>query len=289
MSSSDPQQKASKTSDLVQRLVTAIIAIPILLLAAIKGPNWAVWFILAAAGGISGWEYLRMTLDGDFRLDGVVGVVAIVATLAGIYWLDDLRIALAIVFISAIGMLSAILFSIRELIDSGRRIGAILGGYVYITALFSAYVLLTAGPEQDQTWQYQAGWFLFPMFIIWAGDTGAYFVGRAFGKHKMAPLVSPGKSWEGAVGNVFFAALGGYISTFFLPLPEMQLYEIAIYAVPAAIIGQVGDLAESMVKRATGYKDSSRILYGHGGMLDRVDALIFAVPWIWMTRDIFLP
>ncbi len=132
---------------------------------------------------------------------------------------------------------------------------------------------------------HQAGWLLLPMFVIWAGDTGAYFAGRAFGRHKLAPRLSPKKTWEGAVGGACASVLGGWAaaSLFFDGIP---FWQVVVIALPAAVLGQVGDLSESLIKRSTGVKDSGRIIYGHGGVLDRVDGLIFAAPYFAIARHL---
>jgi phosphatidate cytidylyltransferase len=123
-------------------------------------------------------------------------------------------------------------------------------------------------------------WLFFALAVNWSGDTAAYYVGRAFGKHRLAPVVSPKKSWEGAagavVGSVIFGALYmGYFE------PHVALWKIILIAIVANIAGQFGDLAESAMKRGAGVKDSGSILPGHGGLLDRVDSSLFAVPVVY--------
>jgi len=121
----------------------------------------------------------------------------------------------------------------------------------------------------------------FALALNWAGDTTAYYIGRQFGRHKLAPVVSPKKSWEGAfasvAGSVIFGLL--YLGHF---LPLLPWWEIVIIAILGNIAGQFGDLAESAMKRGAGVKDSSNILPGHGGMLDRVDSSLFALPIVYI-------
>ncbi len=117
----------------------------------------------------------------------------------------------------------------------------------------------------------------FALALNWAGDSVAYYVGRRFGKHRMAPVISPKKSWEGAiaaaVGSVFFGLL--YLGYF---LPALRPWQVIIMALLGNVAGQLGDLAESSLKRGAGVKDSGSLLPGHGGMLDRVDSSLFALP-----------
>jgi phosphatidate cytidylyltransferase len=128
-------------------------------------------------------------------------------------------------------------------------------------------------------------WLFFATALNWAGDSTAYYVGRAFGKHKLAPIVSPKKTWEGAAGSIAGSLLFGllYMGHF---MPKVPLWEIAVLAVIGNAAGQLGDLAESAMKRGAGVKDSGNLLPGHGGMLDRVDSSLFALPTIYCLHQI---
>ena len=121
----------------------------------------------------------------------------------------------------------------------------------------------------------------FALALNWAGDSTAYYIGRAFGKHPLAPIVSPKKSWEGAVASVLGSILFGliYLGHF---LPRLPWWEIACMAFAGNIAGQFGDLAESAIKRGAGVKDSGNLLPGHGGVLDRLDSSLFALPVVWI-------
>ncbi len=120
----------------------------------------------------------------------------------------------------------------------------------------------------------------FALAINWVGDTVAYYVGRRFGKHKLAPVVSPKKSWEGAVASIVGAIVFGLLYLHYF-MPIIPWWEIAGMAVTGNIAGQLGDLAESAMKRGANLKDSGTLLPGHGGMLDRVDSSLFALPVVY--------
>jgi phosphatidate cytidylyltransferase len=122
---------------------------------------------------------------------------------------------------------------------------------------------------------------MFGLMVNWMGDTGAYYVGRKFGRHKLAPVVSPKKSWEGAAASAAVAVIFGLI---YLPLAiaGTPLWMAAGFALAGNAAGQVGDLAESAIKRAAGVKDSGSVLPGHGGILDRLDSTIFTLPVLWV-------
>jgi phosphatidate cytidylyltransferase len=120
-------------------------------------------------------------------------------------------------------------------------------------------------------------WVYFLLAVIFIGDTGAYFIGKPFGRHKLAPLASPNKTWEGGIGGVVFACLAGIAAQQIL-LPEAVLWKAAVFAFIVHVVAQFSDPLESLFKRAAGVKDSSNILPGHGGFLDRIDSMILAAP-----------
>jgi phosphatidate cytidylyltransferase len=121
---------------------------------------------------------------------------------------------------------------------------------------------------------------MYALIVSWVGDIGAYYVGRSFGRHKLAPRVSPKKSWEGAAASVVTATLiGAFYLVYFQP--KVSLVEAILLTSLANAIGQLGDLCESAMKRGAGVKDSGTILPGHGGFLDRVDSSLFVMPVIY--------
>jgi phosphatidate cytidylyltransferase len=122
---------------------------------------------------------------------------------------------------------------------------------------------------------------IFVLLVVWLGDTGAYFAGRFLGKKKLYPAVSPKKTWAGAFGGLAFSALAAAAVklTLIESLPWLHAFGMAL---PGAALGQMGDLVESLVKRSTGVKDSGAILPGHGGILDRVDAVLFFAPYVYL-------
>jgi phosphatidate cytidylyltransferase len=126
---------------------------------------------------------------------------------------------------------------------------------------------------------------LFTLVLVWAGDTAAYFVGRSLGRWKMAPKLSPNKTWEGALASMMASLLVGWIFTRWTGL---ELHRMLVAAALGNSAGQMGDLLESAYKRSAGVKDSGSLLPGHGGMLDRIDALIFAVPVVWYYLKLVL-
>lgn len=272
---------APKPSDLGPRLVTAAIGIPLILAMAFHAPNWSMWLFFCVTAAVGAQEWVSMCAP---RSPGLVAATMawVAACLSAGYWGTSESVAGS----AAVGVILVTIVAVwgGEVQDAQRRLTGALSGATYCVLLFGSLLTLVAEPgARSSVSPDQAGWLLLPMFVIWAGDTGAYFSGRAFGKHKLAPVLSPKKTWEGAIGGTFASLVGGWIAAT-LMLPELALWQVVVLALPAAILGQVGDLAESALKRSTGVKDSGRILYGHGGVLDRVDALIFAGPWFALCK-----
>lgn len=127
-------------------------------------------------------------------------------------------------------------------------------------------------------------WLFFACALNWIGDTAAFYIGRTFGRNKLAPRVSPAKSWEGAIASVIASML---LAAFLMPrlLPDVPAWKIVVIGAGANVFGQLGDLCESALKRGAGMKDSSNLLPGHGGWLDRVDSSLFAMPAVYLIKS----
>jgi phosphatidate cytidylyltransferase len=126
-------------------------------------------------------------------------------------------------------------------------------------------------------------WVLFVLVLAFAGDIAALYAGKTFGKHKLIPLISPGKTVEGVIGLILGSTVACLIFSYYL-LPQVSLIHIAILAFVGSIIGQLGDICESAIKRNYGLKDAGSLLPGHGGILDRLDCLIFIAPFVYYYR-----
>jgi phosphatidate cytidylyltransferase len=145
-------------------------------------------------------------------------------------------------------------------------------GALYIFGPFRCAVLIHEGSPH---------WLMYALLVSWIGDTGAYYVGRRWGRHKMAPRVSPAKSWEGAAASVATAMAAG-VAYLHWSLPSVDWTHAAAVSAAVNAVGQIGDLAESAIKRGAGIKDSGNVLPGHGGLLDRVDSTLFALPAVYL-------
>ncbi|GAC1348327.1 MAG: hypothetical protein NVSMB23_29190 [Myxococcales bacterium] len=173
------------------------------------------------------------------------------------------------------------LFFEHDLARVPSRVGMAVLGALYPGLLISALVRLRELPAG-------AFWIVLALVVTWFNDTGAYFAGRAFGKRKLYPRISPSKTVEGAAGG-FLASVGGAIGVQLLFLPQLPLWGAAAIGAGGAALGPLGDLSESMLKRAYGAKDSGNMLPGHGGLLDRIDALLFNAPFVLLCARLFAP
>jgi phosphatidate cytidylyltransferase len=272
----------------MKRIVTAAILIPIVLLLVFLGPRWQWLFTIAVAAvaALAAWEFLGLAERGGSSPPRIAVLVALLALFAVDFQWPD-RTA-AIFGILSLGLLVYCTFLRpveKVMADAANSIFCLLyAGYTLI-ALPTLHAAAN-GPSL----------LAFLLFVVWAGDIAALYVGRAWGRHKMAPRLSPKKTWEGAAASmaasVLLAAglwsLAGQLDqmdSVVLSYPG-EIWYWLVLAVIVNVAAQVGDLAESALKRSAGVKDSGDILPGHGGVLDRIDALLLAAPVLWYAQVI---
>ena len=272
----------------MKRIVTAAILIPIVLLLVFLGPRWQWLFTIAVAAvaALAAWEFLGLAERGGSSPPRIAVLVALLALFAVDFQWPD-RTA-AIFGILSLGLLVYCTFLRpveKVMADAANSIFCLLyAGYTLI-ALPTLHAAAN-GPSL----------LAFLLFVVWAGDIAALYVGRAWGRHKMAPTLSPKKTWEGAAASmaasVLLAAglwsLAGQLDqmdSVVLSYPG-EIWYWLVLAVIVNVAAQVGDLAESALKRSAGVKDSGDILPGHGGVLDRIDALLLAAPVLWYAQVI---
>lgn len=257
---------------LKHRIITALALVPLLLLAIFVAPVWVFELVVAGVMLGAAWEWsVLMNCIGRTQRCVYVGLVAAVLA-ASAWWLESSHLALPIIITAALVWWAFVLTWLAVSPQSQpARAGCAFKGVCGLLILVPAFVAIVAlhgiGPER----------LLFLLALVWLGDVGAYFAGRRFGQRKLAPLVSPGKTWEGVAGAFvmaalvtgfgWFAGLGVGPLWFFIPLCLLTL-----------AVSIVGDLAESMFKRQQGVKDSGSLLPGHGGLLDRIDSITSAAP-----------
>jgi phosphatidate cytidylyltransferase len=268
----------------MKRVLTALVLIPLVLVLVFLGPRWLIIVATAVLAGLAAWEYLGLAELGGARPPRIAVVVAVAAIFAGNSDYPDLTAAIFSAL--SLGLLLYCTFrspAARVMPDAAVSVFCLM--YVGLTLL-----TLPALREEPNG----PSLLIFLFFVVWAGDISALYVGRAWGRHKLAPRLSPNKSWEGAVGSVAgsLLAAGGLLAladwftqwnSARLSYPD-EIWYWLVLAVIVNIAAQVGDLAESALKRSVGAKDSGTLLPGHGGVLDRIDSLLLAAPVLWYAQ-----
>jgi phosphatidate cytidylyltransferase len=248
----------------MKRLVTALALIPAIVYTVLWANYWVFLCVLTAVALLCYYEYSGIAGSYGFGSLNPVGYAA------GVLLLAWPREAGLIVTVAALMALAAAMRG--DLSKTLPRAALLVMGVVYVFGCWQWAIPLREANRH---------WLMYALLLNWAGDSGAYYVGRAFGKHRMAPLISPKKSWEGAAASLVTSVLvgGGYLLRF---IPGVTIAGAIGLTVAANAAGQLGDLAESAIKRGASVKDSSAILPGHGGFLDRVDSTLFTLPLIYL-------
>ena len=256
------------------RVITALVIAPIVLALIFLAPDWLFALAMLAMALIGAWEWsalagrpspkARLWLAAFFGVLVVVGV-ALQHDVPQVSWLT-LYSSVALAW-----WLFSLVWLAAWRAEFPRYIKVLCGVLTLLPSLAAVLAIRTVSP-----------WYLVMLLLLTvAADVGAYFAGRAFGKHKLAPLVSPGKTWEGVVGGMVLAAVVALIESHWLSSVPVALYiGVALLIVALSI---VGDLSESLFKRQAGVKDSGSLFPGHGGVLDRVDSLTAAAPRYWLV------
>lgn len=259
------------------RIIVSIAAIPFIGLAAYFGGLLFLIFVLGIAL-ISFFEFSTLVKSKGTKPNIIFGLGSVALILLNIYfdWLDLYILILLISIILLIGELY------RDNNSAILNLGTTFLGIFYI-GLFSASLLSIRELFNFSNQLYeQGGLLIIALFVtIWICDSAAFFLGTAFGKHKLFPRVSPKKSWEGAIAGFIFAILT-MIAAHFIILDFLTLVDTLIIGAIVGTIGQIGDLVESLIKRDAKVKDSSALIPGHGGVFDRFDSLLFSAPVVYI-------
>jgi phosphatidate cytidylyltransferase len=275
-----------------KRLLVAIVLIPIVLGAVYAGGP-ALVTLLALASALAAWEFFRLAEGLGARPLRTVGIVlsALVPVVVHARYLGLWVPSVAVVALLVPLLLTVVLFARGVAGGPMAAVGTTLAGVVYTGGMLSFAYALRYHDYIIDAWGGTA-LVLLPLVVTWLNDSGAYLAGRAFGKRKLMPSVSPKKTWAGAYGAVVASVLTTWAMAAFVlpPLAHLTLRPVGIVVVGVvlSVAAQVGDLAESMFKREAGVKDSSQLIPGHGGVLDRVDSLLFTLPVGYALLGFFL-
>ena len=268
----------------MQRLLTAAVTVPLALAAVFYLPS--VWFFILAAI-VFGWAAGEFVRIARFWAPGApIEALLVLVLLSAVFLADLIPLyrgglapeleLIAGALLASVGVGTLVLLAKTPLPEVFPALGALAFGVPYFALpIASVYRIHRLGPS----------WLFLLLAIVWLGDTAAYYVGSRLGRNKLAPTVSPNKTWEGAVAG-FLIGLAATAAWSLWRLGEVD-GRLVLIGAATAVAAQIGDLVESMVKRGAGLKDSGDLLPGHGGMLDRMDAMLFASPvfffGVWIT------
>lgn len=261
---------------LMQRVLTALVLLPLLLAAIWFLPPEGLYGVFCVAGLAAAWEWAGLMGPAAARPAGRCVVVAVVAIAMVLAWLGRQYTA-AVLAVAVAWWIYAVWLLRACSTDPARAprqpVALLLIGLVMLVPTMLGLWLLRAMPDGALR-------LLFLFFLVFAADTGAYFAGRRFGRRKLAPAISPGKTVEGLFGGLALSLVWTFLAAPFVFDPPNLAAWIGLAVLSLAVVGfsVVGDLVESLFKRLAGIKDSGRLLPGHGGMLDRVDSILAAAP-----------
>ena len=269
----------------MSRIITAAIALPILIASILVPWLQSLFVALAGAALVLGlYEFYVLARTKDMKPDIAAGFLGGAALFTIFYFATpdpmqprlDVQIITMVLIVLTVGTLLAALFRGAPFDKMIITSGVTILGVLYVVLLGGHLVAVRTGFEPPLSAHLLSFFFL----VLMGADTGAYYTGRAIGKHKLAPKISPGKTWEGVVGGMV-AALGLATVAHFWFFRELPLKWALPLAAVMTVLGILGDLTESALKRGAGAKDAAKILPGHGGALDRLDSLLFNAPLIY--------
>ncbi|MFN0171098.1 MAG: phosphatidate cytidylyltransferase [Bryobacteraceae bacterium] len=254
----------------MKRVLTAAALLPVGLYAILAAPLAVFYLVLAAFATLCFWEFASIASAAGYPISRPIGI------LTGLLLVAAPGEGFLVILIAA---LAAVVWGLQssDLAGALPRAAILSFGVLYVFGAWKCAALIHA---------YSPKWLLFALGINWIGDICAYYGGRAFGRHKLAPSISPGKTWEGAASSLVASALVGYlyIARF---LPQVPAAHAILLAAAVNLAGQAGDLAESAFKRGSSVKDSGSLLPGHGGFLDRFDSSLFTMPAVYLYLRMF--
>ena len=273
-----------------KRYVTGLLLMPIVIGIVYYLPDRFFIYLMMIVAFFALTEYTRMfkVKKQHLFLPTVIIMLLMIEAMSNLGFIDDLQNmnlgqieggikSVSYFFLTVIGAVVLVptlsLVGNSPLNDKFKGMSVFLSGFFYFGITFGLFPLIRGHGENRH-------WLTFALAVPWICDTAAYFGGRFFGKHKFAPKISPNKTWEGAISGVVFSTIAGVLFAIFLLKSENTL-SVGIVAFFIGILGQTGDLVESLLKREAGVKDSGNIFPGHGGILDRTDSLLMSVSVIY--------
>ncbi|KAF0151391.1 MAG: phosphatidate cytidylyltransferase [Ignavibacteria bacterium] len=268
---------AKQVSNLVSRVLVALVAIPLIITLCLVGKIPFLIFVLFI-GLIAFYEFSGMLRNKNSYANRIIGSIAVLLIILNEYYhFLDYHVFF---IITILVLLLTELF--RNKSSAINNLGSTLLGIFYI-GFFAASILNVREFYSDSAFTYSHGGYLILSILvsIWLCDSAAYFIGSAYGLHKLMPRVSPKKSWEGAIAGFIFAVITLVVAKSLI-LEFLSLFNAIVIGIIVGVFGQIGDLVESLIKRDANVKDSSAIIPGHGGIFDRFDSLLFTAPIVYL-------
>ena len=255
---------------LAERTLVAIVILPLAVFVIAAG-GWVFALAVAAILGVAAWEFWRMVRSGGFQPSAVllIGGVALMAILRFLFDFPGSQFGASLMILLTMAICTRGYELSRN--QSASDFAITVAGIFYLGWVGSYLISLRSLPNGE--W-----WTLTALPAIWLADGGAYFIGRAFGRHKLSPRVSPKKTWEGYLGGIVVGVIATALlaSAWHLRVPAITVEKGALIGLAVSVLAPMGDLGESMLKRQFGFKDSSNLLPGHGGFMDRIDSTLWA-------------
>lgn len=272
----------------MSRIITAAIALPILIASIYFEWLWPLFVALGATAMVLAlYEFWMLAGRRGIKPDYTIGFIGAACLFTGFFFDAPIRspqLLLVSVVVFVIAVLAAAMLRVAPFEGFIASCGATILGVLYIVFLGGFLISLRMTFEDRPALAAHLLYFFF--LIVMGSDAGAYYVGRAFGRHKLAPTISPGKTWEGAIGGMLASlALAALAHYWFAQ--ELSLKAVLPLAAAMSVLGVIGDLTESALKRSAGAKDAAQVLPGHGGLLDRLDSLLFNAPVIYYFAHIY--
>lgn len=272
-----------KFNNLITRIIVALFGIPLLVFISVAGKIPFLIFALVI-GLVSFFEFSKIVSKRRFLPNQFAGFISIALIIINSFY-RFIDFELLVLIIIPVILLSE-LFRRKE--SSIANVSTTLLGIFYIGLFSSALVLIREYYSYSHFLYDQGGYLIIAVFVtIWVCDSAAYFIGSATGKHKVLPRVSPNKSWEGAVAGFIFSIITMVVAQSFV-LSFLTITDAMVIGFIVGTLGQAGDFVESQIKRDANVKDSSSLIPGHGGILDRFDSLLFSAPIIYLYLKFFV-
>lgn len=258
----------NKAHKFKQRVLTALILAPLVMIGIFLLPKFEFALITAIVLAIAGWEWSRLIGFTAIKKQALYVLILLLALFVA------QKIFPALILIIAMVWWLAALYLVVHYPQSARY----WAKRKIISALMGLCVLVPCWVGMNMIRDKGAIYLLLAFFLVWSADTGAFFIGRSWGKHKLAPRVSPGKTMEGLLGGLALTLIAAILAGLLMKVSLLQWSGLLLLAIIIALASVLGDLFESMMKREAGVKDSGNWLPGHGGLLDRIDGLTIAMP-----------